>query len=320
MKARRTLVAGSFAGLLGCSADPTPGSPPDSGASPALPDPATVSLTGRCPADQDHGGFVLDLGGPVGFSGRIRDGVLPSDQPAVLLEQGGCQLLRTPRPFCDPPCDAGEICDLDATCRDYPSSVDLGVITLEDPSGTLEVPPLEPGFVYEQSPLPGDAPQADEILRLVTEDAALPSLVLHGVAPPALDNVPDSLLLARGQALALTWRPPSGLGRSVLAVTLSIDVHGGNPAWLACTLPDTGTATLPSPLVDGLLAAGVSGFPLLQLSRESQDHALLGDTCADLVVRQRVSREPTVAGHTPCNDDSDCPEGQTCDLALETCG
>ena len=74
-----------------------------------------------------------------------------------------------------------------------------------------------------------------------------------------------------------------------------------------------------APMVDGLLSAGVSGFPTLTLSRESQDHAWAAGTCADLVVRQRVERRPIVAGHTPCNDDGDCPEDQICDLVTETC-
>ena len=32
-----------------------------------------------------------------------------------------------------------------------------------------------------------------------------------------------------------------------------------------------------------------------------------------------ISPELTVAGHTPCTSQKDCPKGQTCNTTLETC-
>lgn len=312
--------AGGLLFLAACNPRGEPRTQEDTGARDALADPAAVPLAGLCPPDQDHGGFVVDLGETGSLSGRIRDGVLPTDRPDLLGEAAGCQLLQAARPFCDPPCGTGEVCDVDEACRRYPSSVDLGLVVLEGPTASLSVPALQPGFSYEHSALPNDLLGTDTTLRLTTEGAALPPLALHGVVPPPLVELPAEVVLTRDQGLSLHWDPPQGLGRSVIAVTLTINVHGANPAWLACTLPDTGAAVLPEGLVSGLLASGVSGYPQLQVSRETEDHVLVGDSCADLVVRHRVSGELVVDGHTPCNDDSDCPDGQTCDLLLETCG
>ena len=320
MKAVGSVCGGGllWAALAGCGGDPGPPAPADSGED-GLPDPATAPLAGACPADADHGGFVLELNDASAFRGRVRDGVLPADRPEPVATVGDCALLRPPRPFCDPPCDAGEVCDLDETCVDYPASVGLGLVTVEGLVAPLEVAPLEPGAVYDASALPHPAALPDASIRLGTEGGPLGPLALLGVGPELLTGVPAEVALARGADLSLSWAPPVGLGRGEVGLTLRIDAHGVTPAWIACRFADTGSGTVPATLVDALFSSGVSGFPSLTLARETGDHVAVDGACVDFVVRSPVERTPTVEGHTPCFDDADCPDGQTCDLELESC-
>ena len=39
-----------------------------------------------------------------------------------------------------------------------------------------------------------------------------------------------------------------------------------------------------------------------------------------LIPEKKLEADIEVVGHTPCKSDSDCPDGETCTLAIETCG
>ena len=45
----------------------------------------------------------------------------------------------------------------------------------------------------------------------------------------------------------------------------------------------------------------------------------LADGCVELSVEWGLQGEIRVEGYTPCTEQADCPDGQTCDYTLEIC-
>ena len=70
---------------------------------------------------------------------------------------------------------------------------------------------------------------------------------------------------------------------------------------------------------DQFLAFGVSGFAVGELYRRSVDSITLEPGCVDLSLFSRVQAQPVVEGHTPCTSHADCPEGQKCNIFINTC-
>jgi hypothetical protein len=135
------------------------------------------------------------------------------------------------------------------------------------------------------------------------------------VAPLELEGRP--LALEPDRPLALSWRPGDP-GPARLEVSLDIDQHGVTPATLVCESADSGSFEIPAELLGKLLAAGVSGFPKLRLSRQTVDSATVPPGCVELIVGAPAEPALTVARHTPCRADTDCPD-RRCNLATQSC-
>ena len=56
-----------------------------------------------------------------------------------------------------------------------------------------------------------------------------------------------------------------------------------------------------------------------RLIRRTVDSVDYQDGCVDFTIASRVEGEVEVAGYTPCHTDDDCPEGLTCNEAIEAC-
>ena len=138
-----------------------------------------------------------------------------------------------------------------------------------------------------------------------------------GVSP--LAGVPNPIAVRAGEGVALSWQPPEDAGPARVHLELNVNHHGSTSNWIECDVEDTGSAQLPVALVDGLLERGRSGYPTLTVSRRSVSSAQIEPGCVELGVRSHRQTPLTVAGHTPCDSPDDCPEGQTCDLKIQTC-
>ena len=67
------------------------------------------------------------------------------------------------------------------------------------------------------------------------------------------------------------------------------------------------------------MSAGVTGFPEGDIARRTADSANAGEGCADLVLSSSNLAQVNITGYTPCRQDIECPEGTTCNEALERC-
>jgi hypothetical protein len=64
---------------------------------------------------------------------------------------------------------------------------------------------------------------------------------------------------------------------------------------------------------------GVSGFATAHFYRRTVDSVTLDPGCIQLTVSSYVYGKLEVDGHTACKVDPDCPEGEVCEISINTC-
>jgi len=283
-----------------------------------------VTLDAPCAQAQHVGGFLLsDQEVYSIFDGKVATGVLPQ---SVLTEEqtdGDCRLLRRPVLFCDGGCAADEVCTADGTCAPYPTSLDVGDVEVRGLSSCLQLEALPPGNNYFATDLAHPPLQPGDIVELdVGSGDFAGTYVAHGVAPLQLGE--EAWVLDEGGGLDVTWDAPVDRQKGRVLLQLTIDQHGTSPLSLHCTFDDDGAGQVPASLVDALIQSGVSGFPNGSLRRAAidtrvVDTSTLAQACVSFTVESRRPQRVRVAGHTPCSSQDDCPEGTTCNVAIETC-
>jgi len=283
-------------------------------------------LGGACPLAERLGGFQAVDDGEYGYvDGTVDDHVLPVSVLELVASEGDCRLFKRTNPFCDPPCGGGQTCDYDGACLPYPAPQDLGTVTISGLDGDpIVMHPVQPGNLYYNTELfyPPWTPGAR--VSLVTTGGAYAPMSAEGVAPDPLDPSATTWTLTAGQPLVVAWDAPAGAVPARVELQLLIDQHGNAPASLRCDFADDGQGTVPTAILEQLRGMGVSGFPSGKLVRQTLDRADVvagGETigCMDFAVRTPRNIKVVVSGHVPCTKDADCPDGKTCDEALETC-
>lgn len=285
---------------------------PDAGAPP--------SLAGACPAETRVGRFEVALAADyTSVQGQVADGVVPVQVPAVQAESGACRLLRPPTLFCEGGCAVGEVCTAAGACAPAPGNVDVGAVTVQGLSAAVEMTASAPVWFYSHRgalPHPGVQP-GDAVALLAAGLDPVAPFTLHGVGIEPLVAPADPVPLEAGVPTALAWT--AGAGVAEVHVELNIANHGGTPAWIECTVPDTGAFTVPVELTDALLALGYSGFPSVVLTRRTADRADTALGCVDFWISAQAVLDLAIPGLVSCSTDADCADDQTCQPDL-TCG
>jgi hypothetical protein len=283
---------------------------------------APFELRGSCALEERFGAFLVEVQEDFSFvDGSIADGVIPITILEEVQSLGTCKLLKRNNPFCTPPCAPGETCDHDGSCIPFPEPQDLGTVTVTGLAAEAILDPLQPGNSYFLTTLPHPAFQGGKAIELTSTDGFFGPLELYGVGVDDLTLGEVDWEIAEGADLALTWPAPSTAGVPAhVNVIVNIDQHGNSPVILTCDFPDTGTAAVPAELIDALLSSGVSGYPNGRIARRTVDSMAVGAGCMELVVSSPRTPDVRVIGHTPCKSDGDCPDGEACNVAMETCG
>lgn len=277
-----------------------------------------VPLDGACDMALDQGGFTVSH---AGVEGSVADGVVPISVLEQLHSEGDCLLLRRNNPYCDPGCDPGQTCTFDGVCVPYPANQDLGVIAIEGLASDVSMDPVFPGNTYFDTSLP-DPPYTSGTLVTLTvpEDGTYGPATLHGVGVDPLAGTDAEWIVDSGVDLPVSWTAPAGDGaRSSVLLEISIDQHGATPGLVRCVFEDDGDATVPGGILQRLVDSGVTGFPTGRLVRQTVDREPAGDGCMDLTIQSEKTIEVDVVGFTPCVDDEDCPEGESCNIELQVC-
>jgi hypothetical protein len=281
-------------------------------------DAATVELAGECPMATHVGAFsVSDYEVYTIVDGAVSDSIVPVTVLTLMAEDGDCKLLKKENPFCDGGCEPDETCNLDGECVPYPVALDLGTVTVAGLIEDVIMEPVQPGSRYFETGLPHPGFNDGDLLQLRTQGGDHGAFDLHGVGVAPLVHDGQVLVMDSDTDLIVNWEPADG--RATVHLTLSIDQHGASPTSLVCDFDDDGQGQVSADLVDQLINAGVTGFPSAALSRQTVDRAENDVGCIDLTTQSRRNPDVRVAGYTPCTSDDDCPDGLTCNLAIEIC-
>jgi hypothetical protein len=211
------------------------------------------------------------------------------------------------------------VCVEDDQCASYPSAQNLGPVTISG-LGSADVV-MQP--IANSYQLPGDVslayPPAAEGAPVGLQVNGGPfgafSAQTKMVAPLIASG---ALTLDPSQPLSLTWTAPSDPSLARIQVKVDISHHGGSKGKIECDVADTGSLTIPASLVSSLIQLGVAGFPTVTLSRVASGSAAIAPGKVSLQVLSSVALALVVPGVQSCHEDTDCPQGKTCQQDL-TC-
>lgn len=277
-----------------------------------------VELRGACALADRVGGFLVAMEADyTSFSGSVADGVVP----VTVLEQVGqdenCVLLRRNNPFCDPMCMPGQTCDFDGTCIPYPANHDVGVVAVTGMFDEVMVDPVPPTFSYFDTNLSHPAFDPGALLELTATGGDYEAFAMHGYGVAMIVPTAEALSLSTGADVSVEWTSTGS--DATLRLVMTVDQHGLTPVQLVCEAQDTGQMVIGADIITQFLAFGVTGFPSADYYLQTVDSVDLRPGCVDFVVRSHDQTPLDVEGHTPCDAPSDCPDGQVCDLMIQTC-
>ncbi|MFT7622719.1 MAG: hypothetical protein ACI9WU_001894 [Myxococcota bacterium] len=294
---------------------------PDTTPEPDVDTPPT-GPAGPCALNARIGGITVEAGEQFSFvTAEIANGVNPATVLEEVVVEGDCKLLKRNNLFCNPPCAPGQTCGLDETCIEFPVPQDVGTVTVSGLSTTVVMESVAGTGTYFATDVAHPIVTGGEAITATTSAGGyVGQITLQGAGGHALDLITSQWSVVPGAPLTIQWAAPPADGRTMIGLRLNIDQHGNSPVVVACTFEDDGEASIPATLIDQLINSGVSGFPNGLLRRQTVDSVSTDQGCVDLLVS--VPREPedvSIAGHTPCKTPADCPDGTTCNLAIETC-
>lgn len=266
------------------------------------------------------------------FRGSVEDGpAVPKKIWQTTAEAGGCKLLEPYTPFCEIDCGV-DTCVADGVCRQQPGSFDLGTVILsnvETEGGATEVELLAVTGVYQ---VPGSVklayPPADEGTLITvtsdgvpTEGSPLPLLAAFSLQAPSIAPLVitsgDTVPMDRDEVVTITWEPPRDPALTRIFVEVDISHHGGQKGQIDCEIEDTGSLSIPSDVVTGLINLGVAGYPDLKISRRATGSTDTGPGPVELRIISQVTMPvsiPWLQSCSPTEEDPSggCPEGTTC--------
>ena len=273
-------------------------------------------IAGECALGQRVGNFdVLLEDSYSAIDGEIREFLV---QTAILTEgasEGDCKLIKSEFPFCDPPCSGGDACTADG-CMTFPARATVGTVTVNglEAEAVME-PAADSRYFKTDLPHPAIAPGAD--IELVAAGGDNSGFTMQGAGFGALTVTSEMLTIAPETPIDIEWEPEGGRAR--VRIEINIDQHGTSPSTLFCDVEDNGSYQVPASVVDALIASGTSGFPSGNLYRQTVDSTNTDNGCVEFRIRGRTPVSVGVEGHTPCNGPGECPEGQTCNIPIQTC-
>jgi hypothetical protein len=316
---------GAGSGTGGASGGGTGGSNPG-GAAPFKP----------CAADMKLGAFTLELkhGDATGAgaysqaTGGVRDGVRPDTVwvPQAVSGAGSeCKLMVGPADSCPTSCNATQVCKGN-TCITAPAPKSIGEVSFSGLLIPVVMTPMKTGTnVLYTALIPSNTAYppytVGAALGLTAAGEDYPGFTLAGVGIQPLEAVAGQTLnVDKNQALTIKWVAPPSAGAGRIRLNMDIAHHGGVAAEIHCDLPDTGTVTIPAPLITALIDKGAFGFPMVSLARLSTDSKTVGPGCLEFNVAASIDLALNVAGVVSCTEDKECTAPQICLSPGYKCG
>jgi hypothetical protein len=269
-----------------------------------------------CASEQRVGEFLIERAEDyTSAEGKVYDAITPNRVAQPQASEGDCQLLQLPAFACSPACPVStETCGADSQCVPLPQPRTVGQVQLSGMVVPVELTAnaVTGGYRPRGAQLPHPGFESGATLALQASGGDFHPFELWGWGIFPLTQVTAPVHVAAGQPAQLAWPAPEAAGPGRMLVSLNVNNHGRNNAWIECSFSDDGAAEIPAALVDALLLEGQSGFPTITFSRRTVTSTELDWGCVQLAVSSTVSAGVALAGLTSCNDSSMCPSGQTC--------
>ena len=283
-------------------------------------EPEEVTLSGACDPADNIGRFVAEGQEIFGIvEGSVADGVVPVTILQPVLEEGDCALMMRENPFCDPACDSQQTCDFDGQCIPSPRNQDVGVVEIDGLVHPVSMEPKAPGNNYFDTTLPNPPFVENNLVELRLTDGYAGAMSLYGYGVADLEVTDSQWTIEGGKPLLIRWDGSGDIEKNRIKLKLSIDQHGATPVSLICDFEDDGEAEISSNVIDTLLSYPISGFPNGGLSRQTADAETIDEGCIDFLVASSRIVKIRVAGIIPCDVQSQCPTGKTCNLINHLC-
>ncbi len=269
-----------------------------------------------CTASTGVGGFDVILGdGFTAVQGQVYNAVQPSRVVDVLGSSGTCSWVRAPMLVCNPGCSTSQTCGPGNTCIDAPAAQDVGTVVVAGLLADVSMAPRPPAYYYNfTGTLPHPGFTAGAGMKLTA-----PGLELLGWGIDPLVVPADTIGVQAGAAVPVSWTAPTMTGPAKIELTLNVNGHGLVGSHVDCVVDDTGSFSIPEPLVTSLLGDGLSGFPTLTVRRTTTDSVDTASGCVELDVESAITIDVIIPGLQSCSGDEDCTPPQTCQADL-TCG
>jgi hypothetical protein len=218
------------------------------------------------------------------------------------MEDGDCALLIPSVPSCVPSCGSGAACVRENVCQRYPTALDAGTVRLAGLRGGGASEPVTLTSVANTYQRPAGLglayppfSEGDAITLMSAGSANVAPFTVTSaeIAPLALAE--GTIARAPGSPTTLAWTPPGPMGAGArVRGKLDISHHGGSRGMITCETADDGSLAIAAPLVSGLIALGVAGFPSVVVTRERTASAPSSTGPS----RSRCSRRSS--GTSPC--------------------
>ncbi len=280
----------------------------------------TVNITlDSADAEQTFGTFVVTLNHydtSASLLGAINDGVTPSAPIwETVMRVGSCRLLKPRNPFCEEGCPGG-LCVEDDSCQMSPTPIDVGKVTsngLKTTDGATTFTMKMIGTSYQPSVTLDFPPfsEGDPVTMAAEGKGSVAAFTLSAKGISLLKILNDTIKLLDSQAIDLRWEPPAIAGNTRIYVLIDITYHGGTKAKIECDCEDDGELIIPAAMLDKLKTFGISGWPRIDIVRR-QVGPVDPTVKAKLILEYTRTIGLVIPGIISCNNDGQCPEGQTC--------
>lgn len=250
------------------------------------------------------------------FIGRLYNGPVPIPVWETVMVSGECKLLKPKQRTC-PGCGNNSVCVDDNNCQPEPDTITAGTVTIAGMinkvgATTSTVTPTNANYLPTGDNRPKNPPCAEGSTISVTasgnEQVAGFTVSAKTINP--IEVSADSIAMDPGKPILLKWKAASNPDDSKITVVIDITYHGGTKAKIECVARDDGELEIPAAMLDSLKTFGMSGYPKLEMYRDSK--GIAAGTGVELQIQSFVLLWLRIPGVISCPDVGHCPEGMEC--------
>ncbi len=250
------------------------------------------------------------------FIGKLYNGPVPNPVWETVMVSGECKLLKPKQRTCSG-CGNGSVCVDDNNCQPEPDTITAGTVTIAGMTNkggttTSTITATNGNYMPTGDNRPTNPPCTEGSTISVTasgnEQVAGFTVTAKTISP--IEISADTIAMDPGMPILLKWKAASNPDDSKITVVIDITYHGGTKAKIECVCRDDGELEIPAVMLDSLKSFGMSGFPKLEMYRDSK--GTVAGTGVELQIQSFVLLWLKIPGVISCPDVGYCPEGMEC--------